>query len=261
MPQKRISICTSRSVGSRRWIWWRPAAMSRWRRSKPSCGTWIYAPASHHWFSARPGTTHLALPDRLSVVNHRAMVWKWKGSFLQKICLILLDSRKSIYVQAGMVYYSSGDPRPEGKMDNQNDNRKRLASLLNEVAAQEGIHQTPVDGVWVARHSQPQPRTPAIYEPRSSSLVRAASGAISAARSTSTTRLTISFYRCRCRWSASGRLAPRSRCSLSPSMSSRRCSARYSLKWTSPCRRSARCRGDLDDPDERGTKRSGHPAP
>jgi AraC-like DNA-binding protein len=50
-------------------------------------------------------------------------------------------------------------------MDGQNDNRKWLASLLNEVAAHEGVHQTLVDGVRVARHSKPLPRTPVVYEP------------------------------------------------------------------------------------------------
>jgi AraC-like DNA-binding protein len=50
-------------------------------------------------------------------------------------------------------------------MDSQNDNRKRLARLLDEVAVQEGIQQTSVEGVRVARHSEPRPRTPVIYEP------------------------------------------------------------------------------------------------
>ena len=50
-------------------------------------------------------------------------------------------------------------------MDGQNENRNRLAHVLNEVAVQEGIHQTLVDGVRVARHSEPRPRTPVIYEP------------------------------------------------------------------------------------------------
>jgi hypothetical protein len=50
-------------------------------------------------------------------------------------------------------------------MDGQIDNRKRLARLLDDVAVQEGIHQTLVEGVRVARHSEPQPRTPVIYEP------------------------------------------------------------------------------------------------
>ena len=50
-------------------------------------------------------------------------------------------------------------------MDGQNENRKRLARLLDDVAVQEGIHQTLVEGVRVARHSEPQPRTPVIYEP------------------------------------------------------------------------------------------------
>lgn len=50
-------------------------------------------------------------------------------------------------------------------MDGQNDNRRRLATLLNEVAVYEGVHQTLVDAVRVARHSEPQPRTPVVYEP------------------------------------------------------------------------------------------------
>ncbi|MGO9110217.1 MAG: hypothetical protein ACLP9L_13410 [Thermoguttaceae bacterium] len=50
-------------------------------------------------------------------------------------------------------------------MDGQNDNRTRLARVLNEVAVHEGIHQTLVDGVWVARHSESRPRTPVVYEP------------------------------------------------------------------------------------------------
>jgi AraC-like DNA-binding protein len=50
-------------------------------------------------------------------------------------------------------------------MDGQNENRKRLACLLNGVADREGIHPTLVKGVRVARHSEPRPRTPCIYEP------------------------------------------------------------------------------------------------
>jgi hypothetical protein len=38
-------------------------------------------------------------------------------------------------------------------MDGQSDNRTRLASLLNEVAVHEGVHQTLVEGVEVARVS------------------------------------------------------------------------------------------------------------
>jgi AraC-like DNA-binding protein len=46
-----------------------------------------------------------------------------------------------------------------------NEKRDRLAVLLNEVAAKEGIHPTLVEGVGVARHSSPLPRTPVVYEP------------------------------------------------------------------------------------------------
>lgn len=50
-------------------------------------------------------------------------------------------------------------------MDGQNDSRNRLATLLNEVVVQEGVQQTLVAGVRVARHSTPQPRKPVVYEP------------------------------------------------------------------------------------------------
>jgi len=50
-------------------------------------------------------------------------------------------------------------------MDGQNDNPKRLASLLNEVAVHEGMHPTLVEGVQVIRISQPMPRTPLVYPP------------------------------------------------------------------------------------------------
>jgi AraC-like DNA-binding protein len=50
-------------------------------------------------------------------------------------------------------------------MDHQDDTRKRLAGLLNEVAAQEGMQQTLVEGVRVIRMSQPLPRTPMVYHP------------------------------------------------------------------------------------------------
>lgn len=42
---------------------------------------------------------------------------------------------------------------------------KRLASLLNKIAVDEGVHPTLIDGVRVARHSSPLPRTPVVYEP------------------------------------------------------------------------------------------------
>jgi AraC-like DNA-binding protein len=50
-------------------------------------------------------------------------------------------------------------------MDGQNENRKRLARLLNDVAVHEGVYPTRVEGVRVARHSEPRARTPVIYEP------------------------------------------------------------------------------------------------
>ena len=50
-------------------------------------------------------------------------------------------------------------------MDGQNETRKRLASLLNEVAVHEGTHRTLVEGVQVTRRSQSSPRTPVVYQP------------------------------------------------------------------------------------------------
>jgi AraC-like DNA-binding protein len=50
-------------------------------------------------------------------------------------------------------------------MANENESRERLATLLNELAAEEGIHPTLVEGVRVARHSSPLPRTSVVYEP------------------------------------------------------------------------------------------------
>ena len=45
------------------------------------------------------------------------------------------------------------------------ENRERLALLLNEVAVDEGIHPTLVEGVGVCRHSSSLPRTSVVYEP------------------------------------------------------------------------------------------------
>ena len=50
-------------------------------------------------------------------------------------------------------------------MKGQSDNRKRLASLLAEVAVHEGSHQTLVEGVGVSPHSKPVPRAPVVYQP------------------------------------------------------------------------------------------------
>jgi AraC-like DNA-binding protein len=50
-------------------------------------------------------------------------------------------------------------------MDGQKDTRKRLASLLNEVAIHEGTHRTLVEGVEVTRRSRSSPRTPVVYQP------------------------------------------------------------------------------------------------
>ena len=50
-------------------------------------------------------------------------------------------------------------------MDRRRDDRERLARLLDEVAAREGLHPTPVDGVRVFRRSEPLPRAPMVYQP------------------------------------------------------------------------------------------------
>src|SRR6478735_5986051 len=51
-------------------------------------------------------------------------------------------------------------------MKGQSDNRNRLADLLGEVAVDEGMHRTPVEGVEVARISKPVPRAPVVYQPK-----------------------------------------------------------------------------------------------
>lgn len=50
-------------------------------------------------------------------------------------------------------------------MPDENESRERLATLLNEAAVDEGIHPTMIEGVAVARHSSPLPRTSVVYEP------------------------------------------------------------------------------------------------
>src|SRR3954471_22445965 len=51
-------------------------------------------------------------------------------------------------------------------MEGQSDHRKRLADLLGEVAVNEGMHRTSVEGVEVARVSKPVPRAPVVYQPK-----------------------------------------------------------------------------------------------
>jgi len=51
------------------------------------------------------------------------------------------------------------------EMPSENESRTRLATLLNAVATKEGIHETLIEGVGVARHSSPLPRTSVMYEP------------------------------------------------------------------------------------------------
>jgi AraC-like DNA-binding protein len=51
-------------------------------------------------------------------------------------------------------------------MNGQSDNRRRLASLLNGLAVQEGTQRTLVEGVEVARVSKPVPRAPVVYQPK-----------------------------------------------------------------------------------------------
>jgi AraC-like DNA-binding protein len=50
-------------------------------------------------------------------------------------------------------------------MKDQSANRKRLARLLNEVAVNEGLQGTVVEGVAVARVSKPAARAPVVYRP------------------------------------------------------------------------------------------------
>jgi AraC-like DNA-binding protein len=53
-----------------------------------------------------------------------------------------------------------------GRMNGRDETRKRLAGLLDEVAVDEGLHRTLVEGVEVARVSGPVPRAPVVYQPK-----------------------------------------------------------------------------------------------
>jgi AraC-like DNA-binding protein len=51
-------------------------------------------------------------------------------------------------------------------MKDKGDHRERLANLLGELAVEEGMQRTLVDGVDVFRASEPVPRAPIVYQPR-----------------------------------------------------------------------------------------------
>ncbi len=51
-------------------------------------------------------------------------------------------------------------------MKGQSDHRQRLARLLDEVAVDEGVHRTLVEGVEVVRVSKSVARAPIVYEPK-----------------------------------------------------------------------------------------------
>jgi AraC-like DNA-binding protein len=46
------------------------------------------------------------------------------------------------------------------------DIRRRIATLLGELATRDGLQHTPVEGVKVARATKPVPRSPVVYEPK-----------------------------------------------------------------------------------------------
>jgi AraC-like DNA-binding protein len=50
-------------------------------------------------------------------------------------------------------------------MANEEKTQRRFAKLLREVATQEGVHPTQIEGVRVGKVSQSQQRTPVVYEP------------------------------------------------------------------------------------------------
>ncbi|WP_148599158.1 AraC family transcriptional regulator [Aquisphaera giovannonii] len=51
-------------------------------------------------------------------------------------------------------------------MGSQGDQRRRLSSLLDEVAVDEGMNRTAVEGVTVGRVSKSAPRGPVVYQPK-----------------------------------------------------------------------------------------------
>src|SRR3954454_7499419 len=51
-------------------------------------------------------------------------------------------------------------------MNSRGDHRERLARLLGEIAVEEGMQRTPVEGVEVFRATKSVPRAPIVYLPR-----------------------------------------------------------------------------------------------
>jgi AraC-like DNA-binding protein len=51
-------------------------------------------------------------------------------------------------------------------MDDHAKDRQRLASLLGEIAVEEGLHPTAIDGVHVFKGSRSVPRAPMVYRPQ-----------------------------------------------------------------------------------------------
>jgi AraC-like DNA-binding protein len=66
---------------------------------------------------------------------------------------------------ANIILWKLEQDRRKIDMEGQAETRNRLKSLLNEVAVREGVHQTLIEGVEVARVSKSCPRAPMVYQP------------------------------------------------------------------------------------------------
>jgi hypothetical protein len=112
-------------------------------------------------------------------------------------------------------------------MNEQGDQRERLARLLGEIAVGEGMQRTLIEGVEVFRATESVPRAPIVYQPR---ILIVGQGRKRAYLGGETYVYDAYNYLVLSvplpRPSARPRRAPRSRSSSWPSTSRRRCSAR-----------------------------------
>ena len=111
-------------------------------------------------------------------------------------------------------------------MGRQTEDRKRLASLLNELAVHEGPQRTLVEGVEVTRRSHPSPRMPVIYQPNIVIVGQGRKRCYLGGEVYQYDPFNYLVLSVPLRRKASGRRAPKSPCSSSPSTPTRPCWAR-----------------------------------
>jgi len=75
------------------------------------------------------------------------------------------DEFTSVISQIGILILPVCGFPGANRMSVADECRERLARLLNEIAVEEGIHPTLIEGVGVARHTCPLTRTSVVYDP------------------------------------------------------------------------------------------------